>query len=304
MHLLMTTFAFLIIFSIFSYAQLQKLKEDGITGSIYAGCFEKSIDELAGKLRKKAYYVHQKLDSNKKSSQEHKERLHSYLYIASLIQQPDTQPQETAESKAAYTLLKSTIFALYKNKAFFIEAEMDEAKVDNLLAMLFLNAKDLPIKNFVKSPESLANVPLNNKIYEGVLYKMLKGNTPPNAAADAPFINPENYKSLTHFIRFNKANSIISVYLAPVEILIALFKDPKIVEQVITARDEVFKEQQKEKSADKQTSPNNVPVQNTDLDARKLAFEKFRDLIRDDIDKTLVDFNISLTNPDDGNKDD
>ena len=304
MHLIMTTFAFLMIFSIFSFAQLQKLKENYTAESVYTGCFEKTIDDLSDRISKKAARAFHTLCPDK-PKQERGKKLISFLHISSLIQ-PDALPQQSAESKAAKALLKRLILTLYGDKTFFLEAGMDEATVENLIATLFLNAKDLPIKNFLKSPRALANVPLNNKTYEGVLYKMLKGNTPPKNDSDVPFANPENYKSLANFIRFQKKASIISVYLAPDEVLIALFQNLALVNEVIEIRNKIYKEQLKEKNEkkkNKNSDPQTVPVQNTDLDEYKKKFENYRESIADDIDKNLIDFNISLSDPEDYTRD-
>ncbi len=295
MHLILTTCAFLVIFSIFSFAQLQKLKESNTTESVYTNCFGLSVASTSKLIAVNAKDAFHKLCPDAPKPQK-EGKLTSHLHISSLIQKED-KPQVTEESKTAKVLLKRTILALYGDKTFFLEAGMNDAKVDDFIATLFFNAKDLPTKNFLKKPQSLANVNMQDKTYQGLLYKMLKGNTPPNEGSIAPQTNPENYKSLTNFIRFERRATLTSVYLAPEEILTALFSDPDTVKEVMAARMRCFREQEKETKNKKNQDQNTPPVQNQALEESKKEFEKFRDALIEGIDKSLIDFQISHTNP-------
>ena len=180
MHLLMTTFAFLMIFAIFSYAQFQKLSETSFAENLYTARFEAENESLAKCFYERAHdLLYRKVSStpqpDTKEKDKNKGKRTGYLHIASLIQRGDVV-QETEESKAAKRILKQLIVTLYGNKTFFLDANMDDAKIDALIDLIFRNAKELAKKNYLQDTKILANVDLDNEPFQEVLYKVLKGS--------------------------------------------------------------------------------------------------------------------------------
>ncbi len=291
MHLLMTTFAFLMIFAIFSYAQFQKLSETSFSETLYTERFEVENENLATCFMERARELfHRKAPSTPQPASKNKNmgKRTGYLHIASLIQRGDVI-QETEESKAAKLILKKLILSLYGDKTFFLDASMDDAKIDALIDLIFRNAKELANKNYLKDTKALANVGLNNEPFQEVLYKMLKGSVVGGQAKDPLFKTANNYKSLCSFVRFKKRiknPTIMSIYLAPEELLLALFQDSKVVDKVIAKREEIFEKLDEDK--DKK------------LNEEQLATDfitEFQPQIPAGIEKNLIDFKISRSNP-------
>lgn len=289
MHLLMTTFAFLMIFAIFSYAQFQKLSETTFTERLYTARFKQENDALSDSFSKRAIELLSPHSSTERDDDSNTNgKCTRYLHIDSLIQR-DEVALETEESKAAKSLLKQLIVTLYGTKTFFLEAGMDTTKIDALVELMFRNAKELANKNYLKDIKVLANVGLNNEIYQEVLYKMLKGTAVDQQNDDPLFKKANNYKSLCQFVRFQrriKNPAIMSVYLAPNELLVALFQDPDVVANILARRKEFFKKLQ----ADTEKKIHEEQL------ATDFANE-FQSQIPVGIDKNLIDFKVSRTDP-------
>lgn len=89
---------------------------------------------------------------------------------------------------------------------------------------------------------------------------------------------PRNYCSLFSFATMVKGKKL-SIYLAPEEILLALYGNPQIVSEIIQARNAAFKEYSK----------NQTPE-------GKAALERFKNA-QAAIDSKYLDYNVTTTNP-------
>ncbi|MDB6081485.1 MAG: hypothetical protein JWO53_757, partial [Chlamydiia bacterium] len=148
------------------------------------------------------------------------------------------------------------------------------------------------------SKEDLASLPLDNDLYQTVLYKMLKGNIPQDLT-DPP-ANGEYYKSLCDFIQISNTKSpyIMSIYLAPRELLLALFQNEKTVKKVLAKRNEIHEALKEKEREEKKTG---IKSDNTPFRTEKSQ------ILRDTVIKMLplnfdinfIDFGVSSSNPED-----
>jgi hypothetical protein len=285
MHLLMTTFAFLLLFSIYSIAQFRLLKQDLIKDSAYRDCIGKIEEAEVKKISERTAELLTKFGVKSSAGT----RRTSFLHISSLVQDKNN-PQDTEEVKWVKKLLIGTIFELYHEKTFFQDAKMTPEHIEKMITQLFQTASDTPLKDFPKSPHALSNAHLDDPIVQEVFYKMMKGNMPPKGQ---PLNAKENYPSLEELIRFEKKNYIMSVYRAPKALLMALFEDQSVVDNVMELRTKIAAEKQRMSKQKKAQNNDPTAQQQTEFDKLKQELENLRAKLPSGLPPHLIDFNIS-----------
>ena len=277
------------LFSIYSIAQFRLLKQDLIKDSAYKDCMSQAKEEVTEKMNDRTSYLLSTFGVKAESGSKRT----SYLHISSLIQDKSGE-QKTDEAKWTKKLLIGTILELYGDKKFFKDANMTAKRVEEMINLLFQSALDTPTKDFHKSPHALSNVHLNDPILQEVFYKIMKGNIPPKGAISS---KKENYPSLADYIRFEKKGYIMSLYLAPKELLMALFEDESLVEELLHLRTKIYAEQQRATKQKKANNKDPQANQNSELDTLKQEFDSYRSKLPSGMPPHLVDFTISGSNP-------
>jgi len=284
MHLLATSLAFLIIFALFSYAQVQKLQELIVLDKSYSEHFQEGLSALHTRFHEQAKKIFGKLHPKKDPPDPGATRRTSFLHIHSLVkinQQSLPPPAATAQK-----LLVRLMIALYEDCAFFKEANMNEQEITELVDFIVANGEALATKHLLTDKQALANIYVDDPIKRTVLYKMLKGNMSEAQMNKNGIGSGETYPSLCEFVSIedkNKGTVLASIYLAPRAILQAIFQDKTLVEEILTERYKIYLEYKKD-------------------DSKKVACQTafknaFINKVPHDIGSNLLDFDISKTAP-------
>ena len=216
---------------------------------------------------------------------------------------PDTTAENVLQKEASMKLLIRLIATLYEEKTFFQDVGMKEQDIEALMKLFFDKAKILAGNTPIKNKLDLANVIVENSMYEEVIYKILKGNNPIKKKwGDTKLESPENYDSLLEYVNLQKRETLMSVYLAPRPLLLALFQDPAVVEEIIKEREVIYGKLNSKKGDAKL---NSVSTQDTTTPAApapaELYSEEFQRMFAQklphDMDPTLIDFAVSKTKP-------
>lgn len=137
------------------------------------------------------------------------------------------------------SLMKRLMMQQYAAEPFFISAvEERPGLLDDLMVKIEESAAQLPMKERIKKPQELANLDLQDPLLNEVLYKMLRGNVTREERRRGV---KGGYLSLTDFLSGGKETKI-RVYLAPREILLALFEEPDLVEEIVQMRLQIWKQ--------------------------------------------------------------
>lgn len=292
MHLLATTFAFLMIFAMFAYTQFQNYKDHQLIDSTYSHHIEQKTIKVQSQLHKISTRLFNELHPKGEKKQRSSDTRTSLLHIRSLFKEKE-KAEETEKKKAAEKLLARLLTALYKNQPFFKEAKQQDGHLEEgVIHDMIKQGELLANKNALKQEEDLATLELDDPVHRGVLYKILKGNTP-QASQDSvdkeelpPLTSSENYYSLCDFIELSdtQRKTVMSVYLAPKELLEALFQSEDTANDILRKRAEVFEAVRAEKNANKAQQG-----------------EEFREYVKRrlpaDINPDIIDLEISSTNP-------
>ena len=185
---------------------------------------------------------------------------------------------------------KNLITYLYSNQPFFMQAlEQKPDLIDQLLNAIVEAADALPEEKKIKKPKDLANLDLRDPVLNEVFYKMLrgtdvkkpkKGEEEENVWVD--YLPMNGYLKLLKYISLS-GKTKIRVYLASPQLLIAIFRDPVVVQEIIDERKRFYRELKRDKS----------------LQPQIFQQEFMRFLINRDpgISPDLLNFEISKTDP-------
>lgn len=125
-----------------------------------------------------------------------------------------------------YETAAELIRLLYRDAPFFRDVSGGEYRILNSLMEKKEEARDF------STPDELTTLALDEET-QTLFYKMMKGE--------------EGFPSLLHFITFDKPNSTrgykkINLMYAPTEILACIFKNPRLLEEVVCLRNRLWRE--------------------------------------------------------------
>lgn len=296
MHILLTTIAFLLLFTLFEVGELQKFKTAKTLDLSFTQVAIERYNELRIKLNHRAHFEFrnmcpaneaEELDDDEDTPYTH--RLSRFLSIYPILPQEHVHPNNEKFSKTSLKLLSQLVETLYGHTTLFQEAHLHPAQLEEVLQQFFSNAKFLTERHLLKTKTDLANIEATNSTYQEFFYKIFKGNTPQKNGRGEQALRTDNYDSLLNYISISPYPPLMSVYLAPKPLLIALFQNTKAVNEIIDERKRIYKALINENEG------------RDALQFRQKLTEEFRikcvKLLPTDVDPALIDFNISKTYP-------
>lgn len=193
----------------------------------------------------------------------------------------DKSPEQL---KKVEELLRRLLKVLYADKSFFREMqEKHPGFIDQLLNRLIEIADTEVYRDTLKEKADIATIDLKDPDLQDVYYKMLHG-TRKKTHKKNEFLIDEGYLSLLDFIKINEKSQGISIYLAPGELLMAIYDNEELVKEVISSREKLYSDMKYRGLAKEQAAQ-----------IFKGAFEGKSYLGKDE--NGLIDFSVSLSNP-------
>lgn len=223
------------------------------------------------------------------------------------------QPQQVQQ---ASVLLKNLMTVLYADQPFFQKIQQQRPSfMDDIIHAITQEAGQLPEAQRIKNAGDLANLRLKDPELEEAFYKMMHGaaykdaleqiNAKPKAPAAADtgtatgeddqsdqaalakeadeFKSPKGYYSLLDFVTIGP-NTKIRVYLAPREVLKAIYHD-HVADDIIRERQALYEQADADKTGSNKA-------------ALKEAFHNMFNGHKDaHIDDSMLDYSVTKTNP-------
>ncbi len=208
----------------------------------------------------------------------------SYLHVHDIFMGENPTITE-GKGKSAFILLKNLIAALYSGQDFF-EAAKDKIPdlEEQFVQSLYESAKDSQTEEqWLLTFKNLDQLELDDKTQTDLRYKAFTGN---KRRLDKESSEAPGYFPLYEFTSIKKNDAIMSLWTAPKPLLMALFQNEEVVQEVLETRKEIYNARRRK------TLANSQPSDEPDL---KLQFSSY---IRD-IDPQHIDFQISGTRPPD-----
>ncbi len=288
MHILLTTYGLLLIFALFTAAQWRSASDMIFMDTAAIESFADARKWMLKDLNKHTHDIYKKLnisDQKKSASpqppakvtpneevteepeEEDEEReprepadqeeptdkktklenCTSFLSLAELFRGENPNITDK-KGRATFVLLKNLITELYKGQEFFEEAKEAIPDLEERFIMeLYERAKEAQAeKQWIKSVKKLGKLKLDDFLMKHLRYKTFTGN---KRVYDDETRDQAGYFPLTEFadMRQRKA-TIMSLWLAPKPLLMALFQNEETVEDLLQMRKEIYYEIKNHKS--------------------------------------------------------
>ena len=292
MGLLPWSFGFLLIFSLVLWTQLKTVTESSILNTITFYSMNAAGDRLGDTIEE---YARQSQKEGKESLPQNVEhhRNHNRGRRTSKLVINDLFRSSSLFSEVEKKIFFRLVEILYGNQPIFEHGNNNE-QVLALFEKVCKKGEELQNKQFVfRKKEDLALIslrddPLIQNFDHSVYYHMLRGGRG-EILRGSPCI----LEGLQYYVTFQPGTKgkILSVYLAPKKLLLALFGQEKedVVQEILLFRQELWKEYKKE----------------TGKNAEALAAEfkqKIEPNLPGDVPSSCIDFEVSGTQPQDGVK--
>lgn len=272
MNVLIFVTTMLMLLALLTYARLETYRGSQVFHLLFEHYMQKDERGYVNMVAEKVY------DSTKGSTKEskgsgQKVAASPRVVLAVLFKKKegDQAPQEVSSVTA---LLKNLMMTLYADQPFYKQIlEQRPSFLDEIIAGLTHSVDQLPEERKLKKAVDLANLSLGDDQLDDVFYKMLHGAEYKDVnqedsidylvekpkeevesdedASDAATIekeaeehqSPKGYYSLLDFITLQPLHKV-RIYLAPKEVLKAIYRDDGIVEDIIKKRKELYNESQ------------------------------------------------------------
>ena len=286
MQILITTFGLLLILSLVTFIGLQKHEEANFLEIVAHHHFQNMQDELKETLSDIADDQYAALIKNEKppkNTPRGGKHLCRFLNIGPLFF--DEKDEDGEKKQTIRIVLKRLIQELYSNQEFYKEEhenlpDFDEIFINELISAS-KNQELLTGKKKMKDVSDLGKYQLHDKGLDHFLYAIMRGDKLRHNLTSRN--GQYGYYSLANFVRANKSEKPLSVYLAPRPVLMALYQSQEIVDNIMETRNQICSTlsgdiSQKEKLG---------------LEFKNL----FSGLLPDDIHTIELSFNVSSTKP-------
>ncbi len=313
MNVLIFVMTMLMLLSLLTYARLETYRNSQIFQVIFNRYMEQEergyINLAADKQYMKTKGLAKKKDGAEKKKSELPVAATPRISLAALVDKKlrDAKPEEWKQTQI---MLKNLIYTLYGDQTFFRQAiDNQPSLLDDLINALTNTIDDLPKEKKIKKASGLATLSLPNKELDTILYKMLHGapylDIPPATTEETVIVqskdtqeeedqddptlekeadeyrSPEGYYSLLDFVNLSSMPKV-RVFLAPREVLMAIFHEPTIVNDIIAQRQQYFNQ-----ALDGKPTKELSETFKNQFDQRRAP----------EIDAKALDFSVTKTNP-------
>lgn len=271
MNIILLIFAFISTISLITYAQLANLRELAAVRKEYA-CYMETEERAAfikaqNKLYEEYHREGTKNEDPKPSpvSASRKLNLYSFLYAQ----------EDSIRSYTIDTLLKNLLDILYQEQTFYIELKEKRPHFIEELIQKLKNGLKKDEKFDLEKPANLCNIELYDEELQYFLALILSGT-------QTQCGETEGIHSLEPLIETKKTVLAIRIQLTSKEMLLAIYRNLQIVDEILAKREELQR------------------IVKKDLSQKTTASQQFKDLyenlIPQGFDPSFFNFEITSTN--------
>lgn len=222
MNILIFVMAILMLLATMTYARLESFRSFTATQAEFQRYIEEYEREYTNSQAKVLYdeiVVNPKSQNGEKEEPKEQNKFSAKLNIRQLL-----NPSEGDQSLQVKIILSNLMSLIYSNQEFYKSIEEQTGPfLENLILAIDRASSELPEGKKIGKLKDIATLDLGDQLLNEAFYKMLKGSR-------------NEYPSLLDLMTMdkNRVNGI-RVYLAPEEILRAIFR-PEAVEAIIATR--------------------------------------------------------------------
>lgn len=280
MNVLPFVFALLMVMGIMTYAKLETFLVSNRLQSQYI-CYMKAISTEEFNHSQKKIYDEYKTPRGKNSNKSEKVNASSKINFYPLLHL-NQEGKSPSYANTQRILLKRLIYQTYENQPLFQEMQKSSQDIiEYLLDKISSAAVQPENKNKIERLKNLSNIDLGNEKLQILFATILHGSQNSTAALMKCESNNKNtppvisYPPLENFVEVESAQKPIRVYLASPQILLAIFDDMNLVEEIIAERARINREFKKNSKANltEQFRQSFQPRLPADLDANYFNFD-------------------------------
>ncbi len=269
MNIILLIFAFISTISLITYAQLANLRELAAVRKEYA-CYMETQERAAFIEAQNRLYDNYHRKGKEKDgdgtrvSASRKLNLHSFLYAQ----------EDSIRSYTIDTILKNLLDILYQEQTFYIELKEKRPYFVEELIQKLKNSLNEDKKFNLDKPANLCNIELHDEELQYFLALILSGT-------QTQCGETEGIHSLEPLIETKKTVDPIRIQLTSKEMLLAIYRNSQIVDEILAKREELQRKVKK------------------DLSQKTTASQQFKDLyenlIPQGFDPSFFNFEITST---------
>lgn len=253
MNVLFFVMSMLMLLALMTYGRLESYLGYAFVQTQFKEYMEKTERNYVNEEAKERY--DKEKGSTKDNSNSSKRNQASPKLSLSLFIDKEEREKQLKDLEVQRNIAKNLMYFLYGEQPFFLQ--MEEKRPDFLNEIL--NALIKVTEDYNKDQklnsnkvEEISTVDLGDVELNEVFTKMLKGtpeltaNTNPSkgnqTAQERKYaFKPDNgYYSLLEFITIQKNKNVIRVYLAPPQLLVALYGNVDVVNRILDARNQIY----------------------------------------------------------------
>lgn len=275
MQVLLFVFSILMAMSLMTYQRVAGFRELSALRHEYS-CYMENVEHYAFNEAQIAQYEAHKGKGSSKNESDKAIQASRYLNIQSLFEGSEKEKNFQTQ----YNLLSKLIVILYSKKPFYREMEIKRPDfVRELLNTMIQAGKTREPK--ISHQKTLANLELHDAALQDIYAKMLSGNNESKKGGCGAGTEEDDYDSLLNYLRVKKTVNPIRIQLAPKALLLAIYEDPALVDNMLNDINRL--RQSVESNKEKKTEAS-------------LEFERlYKDRLPRDLDPSLFNFSITST---------
>lgn len=283
MNILLFVVTMLMLMSLMAYAKLESYRNFSVMQSQFEFYMRNIERQDYNQFAKKCYSDHvASKQENEDKSGAAKNPATSKLSIHLFVNKKDRE--KSPQTYSQYLMLaKSLLFNLYGDTAFFKAAlEKDDTIVDKLLEEIGNKTADLPKNEQISNICDLSRINFENPELQSLFYSMLTGSVAIPKEEKGTVEVTKSYPPLGSYVTLDN-KVVLRVYLASRPLLLAIFGDPGVVDEIIEKRNQLYKE---------------VDAGNMTADEASSLFKnQFENRRVNGLISETLDFKVSKTNP-------
>ena len=281
MNVIVFVMSMLLLFAILTFGRLESFRNFAFVQVAFKQYMEQIERQYVNNEAIKRYETTVATKGNKQDKQE-KNQASSLLSFELFVDaEKRLANQEALENHRRVAI--SLMAFLYKDQSFYQEIEERRPNfLNEIIDALIRETEPLTKKQKLRKAKEITTVDLKDDALNEAFTKMLKGTITKLKKQQIPPFKPEKgYYSLLDFITIQPNKQKIRVFLASPQLLMALYGNPDVVENILTERYQLY-----------QQVKNNTR-------AASDASEEFRSSFQGqaNVPSSMLDFGVSKTNP-------
>ncbi|NGX42100.1 MAG: hypothetical protein K940chlam7_00377 [Chlamydiae bacterium] len=288
MNILVFVMSMLMLLALLTYGRLESFRNFAFVQSKFKKYMEHTERQYVNDEARKRYDSTPATEKEKKKLEEQEKNLASSKLSFNLFVNKEERAANTSELETHINVAKNLMSFLYGDQPFYQEIEEQRPDfLNEIINALIRETENFTPKKKLKKTKEIATIDFGDAELNNVFTKMLKGSKPEDEKDERlptkRFKPSMGYYSLQDFITVQSNKLTVRVFLAPPQLLMAVYGNEDIVQQILETRCQLY-----------------LNVKNKALTPEQ-ASQEFQSLFLNqrlpNVSESMLNFGVSLTYP-------